>query len=168
MAIDDSALLAHLNDPAYEYKQAPVEPDGYKKTKEILQLLGGIPEVANPTPAPNVPTVMDTAAFISEFTSVQVQLIDGSIWNQMIAYVAANDRVGLAQSLATLLQAQWIDAAKKDQLTTDYIDATEPDPNWPATIPDPAGARVYQLFGQGEHSSRDQIRSILGRTQETN
>ena len=163
-----------VNDPAgMGYTTAPVETDGYKTTKELLQLLGGrnvldgsgnwVPKmVANSVSASQVPKPLDPSAILDVIPDSEYQAIPPESRASALAAIVGQDRAAITLLLKSFVKSAWITSTTANTLKTDWINATVTDPSHPTQIRDPLTPRVTVLW-QG-NTDAEQVDSALGRT----
>lgn len=173
MAIPDAELLAEFDtDPVtMGYKDAPVEPDGYKDTRTLGWLISSIRQIPNPDAADPVPKDLNADDLYNLIPMPErVQIItanggtnnDGWWWAEFERMCAANDKLGLTRLVTTGFGALYYIRDTSDALIAE-INATVDDPNYPPTIDDPDTPRITVLWGETT-VNYEQIDRVLGRS----
>ena len=165
--IDDGELLAELQNDPNGMGYAGGQPDGFKTTKELLQLLGGRREVSNPDPAPQIRKKVDVMELISLLPEEEVASMDIGTVARVRDLVEDNDLEGI-QLLIAWLEIRGKQSKQDNKLTQPSVDLlrarlleTEDDPSHSPTILDPATPRTKVLWNK--NTDRQQVNLVLGR-----
>lgn len=167
----DQLLLDELtNDPTGQGYRDESSKDGWKATKDLLQLLGGRREITNPNPPAKVfrpPTMAEVMSLVPAAERAQItpetlihvsQRIDEQRWDRLGMIIQwLVDRIPSAEPRDKLTLET---AAKLQQRMNPAVPANQiDDPRHPATILDPETPRVTRL-GLGA-TDTEQVNRVL-------